>query len=348
MVLKAQSKIRQVWHSKVGPPETLVVKQADLPQPLRGQVRIAVRAAGINFADVLTRIGIYPDAPKLPTVMGYEVSGTVDAVGEGVTRFQTGDRVLALCRFGGYSESVVLPEAQVFAIPEGMSFEAAATIPVNYLTAYQMLFVMGSLRAGDKVLVHSCAGGVGLAALELCRIADAEVIATASLGKHSFLKERGVPLVIDSVNGNIEGEVRRWTNGRGVQIVLDPVGGDSWKTSLACLSATGRLVCFGIAGAAVSKKRNLRAAFKLFVSTPWFKINPMMLMNENKAVIGVNLGHLWNEIPMMSGWMEQILTWAREKKITPHVDRTFPFEKAAEAHHYIQDRKNIGKVLLVP
>jgi len=340
--------MRQIWITKTGPPETLQVREAPDPSPGRDEVRIRVKASGINFADIMARLGLYPDAPKLPAVVGYEVCGVVDAAGEGVSRFKAGDDVLALCRFGGYTDLIVLPEAQLFLLPQGLSHAQGAAIPVNYLTAYQMLFVMGAIKAGERVLVHSAGGGVGFAAIDLCAIADAEVIGAASAAKHAALQARGVRHCIDPRTQDFEAEVKRITRGKGVEIILDAVGGKSWAKGLRCLRKTGRLVVFGFSSAATGKKPNPLSALRNLLRVPWLKVNPMSLMSENKAVLGVNVGHLWDEPEMVRGWMEQIVDWCAQGKIRPTVDREFTFDEAPLAHHHIQDRKNIGKVVLVP
>ncbi len=340
--------MRQVWMTRTGPPETLELRQAPDPSPGPGEARIRVKAAGINFAEIMARLGLYRDAPKLPAVLGYEVSGQVDAVGEGVTSCAVGDDVVGLCRFGGYSDVVALPQAQIFPLPKNSSYAEGAALPINYLTAYQMLFAMSGVKAGDVVLVHAAAGGVGLAAIDLCTIAGAEVIGTASAAKHAFLRERGIDKVIDYRTEDFEVETLRLTGGRGVQIILDAVGGSSWAKGFRCLAPAGRLVVFGFSAAAQGKKPSLLAALRAMASVPWLKFNPLWLMNQNKGVIGVNLGHLWEEQELVRGWMEQIIAWCEEGKIHPTIGREFKLEDAPAAHHYIQERKNVGKIVLVP
>jgi NADPH:quinone reductase-like Zn-dependent oxidoreductase len=225
----------------------------------------------------------------------------------------------------------------------------AAAIPVNYLTAYQMLFAMGRIQSGDRVLIHQAAGGVGLAAIDLCRLVDGvETYGTASESKHAFVRERGLRHAIDYRTRDYEEEVRRLTGGRGVHLILDPIGGDSWRKGLRLLAPTGRLVCFGLSSAATSKERSLLAPFRALAKVPWLRVNPISLMNENHGVLGVNLGHMWDQVDVLRGWLEQILRWWTEGKVRPHVDRTFSFADAPAAHAYIQDRRNIGKVVLVP
>ncbi|MFN7134733.1 MAG: alcohol dehydrogenase catalytic domain-containing protein, partial [Myxococcales bacterium] len=184
--------MRQVWIPKIGGPEVLEVREAADPVPGHGQVRIRVAAAGVNFADVLARMGLYPDAPRLPTVVGYEVAGTIDAVGDGVQGLTPGMRVLSLTRFGGYSDTVLVPAIQVAPLADALSFEKAAAIPVTYLTAWLMLIHLGNLRRGERVLIHAAAGGVGQAAVQLAKWRGAEIFGTASAGKHARLREAGV------------------------------------------------------------------------------------------------------------------------------------------------------------
>lgn len=341
--------MRQVWITKVGAPEVLQVREAPDPTPGPGQVRIRVAASGINFADVSARLGFYPDAPKIPCVVGYEVAGTIDAIGPGVASARVGEEVLALTRFGGYSDVVVAPEKQATRRPPGLDAQRAAAIPVNYLTAYQMLLEMGRVRPGDRVLIHQAAGGVGLAAIDLCNIVGGvETYGTASASKHAFVRERGLTHAIDYRTQDYEIEVARLSGARGVDLILDPIGGDSWRKGLRLLAPTGRLVCFGMSSAATGKERSLLGGIRALASVPWLQINPVSLMNGNKGVLGVNLGHMWDQVDRLSGWLEVILRWWSEGKVRPHVDRAFSFAEAPAAHAYIQERRNVGKVVLVP
>jgi NADPH:quinone reductase-like Zn-dependent oxidoreductase len=340
--------MRQIWIPKAGAPEVLEVREARDPLPRRGELRIRVEASGVNFADIMGRMGMYPDLPPMPVVVGYEVAGRVDAVGDEIAGDWVGRDVLAMTRFGGYSDVICVPEVQVQVRPPGMTAEQGAAIPVNYLTAHQLLVVMGGLRAGDSVLVHSAGGGVGIAAIQLARAIGASVIGTASAGKHDYLKSAGVAHCIDYRTEDFEARVRELTNGRGVELAIDAVGGSSFKKSYRSLAPTGRLGMFGLSAAATDKSRRLTSFLKAAASTPWLTFNPMRLMNDNKGVFGVNLGHLWEEVDRVQGWLELLLEQYRAGEIGPVVDRTFRFDEAAQAHHYIQDRKNTGKVLLVP
>ena len=338
--------MKQVWIPKIGEPEVLELREAPDPEPGPGEVRIRVEASGINFADILARMGLYPDSPKLPAVVGYEVAGVVDRFGDGVEGVREGDRVLATTRFGGYSDAVCVPQPAALPIPDSLDFQAAAAIPVNYLTAWLMLVRLGHVRKGEAVLVHACAGGVGLAAVQICRHFGAEVIGTASASKHQRLREAGVSACIDYRTQDFLTEVRRLTGGRGVNIALDAVGGESFRRSYRALAPLGRLFIFGASSVAPGTKRNMFAALSQLWKMPSFK--PMQLMSHNKGVYGVNLGHLWSRADELAAMMGEILALVADGAFKPVVDRAFPLADAAAAHRYIQDRKNFGKVDLVP
>lgn len=343
--------MKQVWITKAGPPEVIEVREAPDPAPRAGEVRIRVEAAGINFADVLARQGIYPDAPKLPSVVGYEVAGAIDALGEGVDDFEIGTPVLALTRFGGHSSMVCVSRRQMFVRPEGMTAEVGAAMPVTYLTAFQAMIVMGGIRHAEElgrpvsVLVHAAAGGVGCSAVDLGRYYGARMLGTASPGKHAFARERGYDALIDYTQSNWTEEVLSLTDGKGVDIVLDPIGGRNWTQSLKVLRPGGRLVVYGITEASGKGKLGL---LRTALNVPWGGLTPFTLMNRNRGILGVNMGRLWKEGEDLARWMNRLLELYREGYVRPYVGRTFPFEQAGEAHAYIESRQSVGKVLLVP
>jgi NADPH:quinone reductase-like Zn-dependent oxidoreductase len=338
--------MKQTWVTRNGGPEVLQVREAPDPEVESGAVRIRVEATGVNFADVLARIGLYPDAPKPPCVLGYEVAGVVDAVGPGAEGFRVGDRVLAITRFGGYSSVVVTPTLQVVALPASLTAVKAAAIPVNYITAWLMLVRFGNVQPGERVLVHSVAGGVGQAAVQICRSRGATVIGTASAAKHERLREAGVVHCIDYRRQDVLAEVRRLTDGRGVDIVLDALGGRSYRDSYRCLAPLGRLMVFGMSSFAPGTKRRLFSVVKGLLATPRF--HPLSLINRNRGVFGLNIGHLWKDLPLLRGMLDELVGLAAAGTFDPVVDRTFPLEKAGDAHLYLQERRNFGKVLLVP
>jgi NADPH:quinone reductase-like Zn-dependent oxidoreductase len=335
--------MRSVWIPRTGPPEVLEVRDGPEPTPAAGQAVIRVRASGVNFADVMARLGFYADAPPRPCVVGYEVAGTIERLGPGLDGgLAVGQRVVALTRFGGYAEAIAVPAAQIFPLPDAMTFEAGAAVPVNYLTAVLMLRRFGNVQAGDRVLVHAAAGGVGMAAIQLCKLAGAEVLGTASAGKHAGLHAAGVAHTIDYRTQDFEAEVMRITGGRGVDIVLDATG--AFRKSYRCLAPLGRLVMFGFSQAATGMTPSWLAALPKFLAIPWF--HPARIMNDNKAVIGVNLGHLWDRIELLRREMLALLEDCKAGRLAPVVGKTFPLTDAAAAHRYIQERRNVGKVVL--
>lgn len=337
--------MRQVWITKAGAPEVLQVREAKDPEVAEGQVRVRVRAAGINFADLMARVGLYPDAPPIPCVVGYEVSGVVDQVGKGVTGVAEGDRVLAMPKFGGYTDTLVLPARQAVKMPEKMSFEEGAALPVTYLTAHTMMFVMGNLREGAHILIHSAAGGVGIAAMQLAKTKGAVIYGTASPGKHDFLRKNGCAHPIDS-NGDYAPAVRAAMGDRGLDMILDPVGGASWKKGYDLLGDCGHLVCFGLSAAASGNTRSLWTALMTVLSIK--RYNPMELMDKNRTVSGCNMGHLFHRLDLLLPQFDALLAMYERGEIAPHVDKTFSFEDAPKAHQWIHDRKAVGKVLLTP
>ena len=337
--------MKQIVITKYGATDVLKIQKKQDPKPSAGEVLIKVKAIGVNFADILARKGLYPDAPKPPCVVGYEVSGIIETAGQGVDSSLVGKSVLALTRFNGYSDKVCVSENNVFAIPESLDFARAAAIPVNYLTAYQLLCVMGGLQKSESVLIHNAGGGVGLAALDIALHLEAETYGTSSAGKHSFLMERGLKHPIDYRNQDFLATIMNLTDGKGVELVVDPIGGKNWKKNYRALRSTGRLGMFGVSTVTESTMGRFFQFAKLIAQMPWY--NPLGLMNTNKSVFGVNLGHMWNERDKISGWMQQILKGVEEGWVRPHVDKTFLFEQAGEAHAYIEARKNIGKIVIV-
>jgi len=335
--------MRQMVIPRHGGADVFEARESPTPEPGEGQIRIRVRAAGINFSDILARIGLYPDAPKPPVVVGYEVAGIVDAVGSGVTRPHEGDRVVALTRFGGYADYVVVPASQAYPFPDRLSDAEAAAVPVTYLTAAIALYRMAALTSGETVLVHNAGGGLGIAATQLARLRRATIIGTASVAKHDALRKFGVQHTIDYRHADVEADVRRLTKGRGVDVILDPIGGASFGASYRMLAPLGRLVMLGISSMSGDK----RSAWRVLRS--WWRMkafDPLSLINRNRGVFGLNVGHLWDERRQLQPIMELMMTELSAGRLEPIVARTFPLERVADAHRFIQNRSNIGKVVL--
>ena len=338
--------MRAIVTTRNGDVRVMKVETRPDPVPAPGEVLIRVKAAGLNFADILARQGLYPDGPPKPCVMGYEVSGVIEGVGEGVDPGIVGEPVIAMTRFGGQAELVCVPDAQVFEKPAELSFEQGAALPVNYLTAWALIVTMGGLRADESILIHNAGGGVGLAALEIARHIGAKTFGTASAGKHEFLRQRGLDHPIDYRDQDWLPVLMDLTEGRGVELIIDPLGGNSWKQSYRALRRTGRMGVFGMSVASASGIKGKLKALKAVVSMP--RYNPLGLMNRNKGVFGLNLGHMWGEGEKVASWTREVMRGVQQGWIRPHVDRTFSFDEIADAHRYIEARKNIGKIILVP
>ncbi|MEV8503576.1 medium chain dehydrogenase/reductase family protein [Actinoplanes sp. NPDC051475] len=339
--------MRAIWITKAGGTEVLAVRESPDPQPDRGEVRIAVRAAGLNFAEVMARQGLYPDAPKPPCVVGYEVSGVVETLGAGVTGLEVGQRVLALVRFGGHSDTVCAPAERVLPMPDDLSFVDGAALPVNYLTAYHMLFRVANLRPGARVVVHMAAGGVGIALLQLCRtVPDVVTFGTASAAKHDVLREEGCTYPIDYRTEDYVRRVRELTGGEGVDLVLDALGGRDWKRGIRLLRPVGQLIAYGFANLSSGERRSVPRLVKQLSGVPL--LTPFGMMDRNHTISGVNLGHLWDRSDLLREELAALLDLWREGAVRPRVDGVYPFEEAAAAHRRIGERRNIGKVVLVP
>jgi len=332
--------VRTVVITKHGGPGVFEVQERPDPSLGSGQVRIDVAAAGINFADVMARMGLYPDAPKPPCVVGYEVAGTVAEVGEGVTALAPGQRVLAGTSFGGYSSQVVVPADDAVALPDRLSFEQGAAIPVNYATAWAGLIGYGALQRGERVLVHSAGGGVGIAATQIAKRNGAEVYGTASPAKHARITEVGVDHALDYTRDGWEKGLPKF------DVILDAVGGRSFRRSYDLLRPGGRLVAFGASAVVSGERRNIATALKTIARMPRF--NMVKQMSESKAVIGLNMLTLWKDRGTLRPWIAPLQEMLDDGTIEPVVGGQFPFEKTGEAQGMITARRNVGKVVITP
>jgi NADPH:quinone reductase-like Zn-dependent oxidoreductase len=343
--------MKAVVLTKTGGPEVLQVR--DWPEPAvgPGEVRIAVRAAGLNFADTMARVGLYPATPKTPCVLGYEVAGEVESLGEGVTGLVVGQRVMAGTQFGGQAELAVARARDVLPMPDGLSYDQGAAFCVNYGTAYAALIIMGGLREHDRVLIHAAAGGVGTAATQIARNVGAEIYGTASAAKHPAIQAQGVHHPIDYRSTDFKTEIRRLTDGQGVDVILDALGPTSFRKDYRILRPGGRLIMYGLSEAMNENGRNLRAAvsslLRIPTSTmPWWHAG--RLLNQNRGVFGLNLLSWWRREGGMDRITAPLLHDLQAGRLAPVVAQSFPFERAGEAHRYLAERRNIGKVVLTP
>jgi NADPH:quinone reductase-like Zn-dependent oxidoreductase len=343
--------MRAVVITRNGPPEVLQVQERPDPPVGPGQVRIAVKAAGINFADTMARAGTYPDAPPVPCVVGYEVAGEIESVGDAVEGHAVGDRVIAGCEFNGQAELVTVPADQALPLPKALSFEEGAAFPVNYGTAYAALVIMGGVSEGERVLIHAAAGGVGISATQLAKLRGAEVFGTASPSKHDAIAEQGVDHPIDYRNQDFATEVMRLTDCEGVDVIMDAIGPSSFRKDYRILRQGGRLIMYGASEIQTGEGRDLRAVARALArmplaTMPWWK--SAGIMNENKGVFGLNMLTWWREEGSLDRMVEPLMADLEAGRLAPVVAEAFPFDRAADAHRFIADRKNIGKVVLVP
>ncbi len=336
--------MRAVVITKHGGPGVLQVQERPDPTLGPGEVRIDVAAAGINFADVMARLGFYPDAPKTPCVVGYEVAGTVLELGEGAASsdrpLSIGQRVVAGTDFGGYASQVVVPADGVLPLPDGLSFEQGAAIPVNYGTAWMGLLGFGSLRAGERVLIQAAAGGVGIAATQVAKRQGAEVYGTASPGKHARISELGVDHPLDYTKPGWERGLPQF------DVIMDAIVGASFRRSYELLGGGGRLIAFGASAVVSGERRNPISAVKTALRMPRF--NLIKQMSASKSVIGLNMYTLSQDERRRAQVGDALRELAGDGTIQPVVAGTFSFEEAGAAQNMITERRNVGKVVLVP
>lgn len=317
--------------TEFGGTDGMHVTEREVPEPGEGEVRIEVRAAGINFADIMQRRGHYHGGPEPTYVPGMEVAGVVDAVGEGVGRSE-GDEVVGMVDGGGYAEYVTADASGLFDVPEGMSFEEAAGFPVQFLTAHNCLHEWGGLEEDEKVLVHAAAGGVGTAAVQIAREAGAETFGTASTQeKLDLASDLGLDHPINYTETDFAEEVNDLTDGEGVDLVLDGIGGETTEESLDCLAHFGRMVSYGAASGEPGRP------------------DTASLLFSNQRVIGYHLGQAMFRAPekVMSA-VPPLTEMLSTGTLEVQVGETFALEDAVEAHEYIENRESSGKVLLIP
>ena len=335
--------MRKVVYPKVGGVDSIQIVEAQDPIPSKGEVCVRIHRAGINFADLMMRQGLYGSNPDYPFTPGYEAAGEILSIGEGVDGLSEGQRVLAMTGFGGYSEMVCLDSNRIIPLPDSVSFDQAAALPVTYGTAYHMLVYLGNLSEGDTVLVHHAAGGVGTAVAQICQAYGvSKVIGTASAPKKEFVESLGMHFV-DSKSEDFVSVCKSLTDGKGVNHAIDPVGGKHLMRSYKALCRGGKLYCFGASSAVKGEKRSVATAMSMWATTP--KFDPLKMMRSNKAVFGVHMGLLDDE-SIFKGHLEALSDMLLKGKIDPIIDSVWRFEQVSEAQKHMHDRKNRGKILL--
>jgi len=322
--------MKAVLCKRYGPPSELVVEDVPSPEPGEGQVLVAVHAAGVNFPDTLIIQGKYQFKPELPFSPGGEVAGIVRAIGPGVTGIALGDRVIAATTWGGYAEEVVAEAKRIIPMPEGMDFDTAATFVLTYGTSHHALKDRAALQPGETLLVLGAAGGVGLAAVELGKAMGARVIAAASSDdKLATCREHGADETINYGREDLRERIKALTDGRGVDVVYDPVGGDLSEPALRSMAWNGRFLVVGFAAGSI----------------PSIPLNLALL--KGCAIVGVFWGAFTRNEPRRNeANLQELLAWFKAGKVRPHISARYPLERAADALRDVMERKVKGKVVL--
>ena len=338
---------RAILIDRLGPPEVLVERDVPLPALGDRDVHLQVEAAGVNFADLIQRLGLYGTVPPRPYSPGFEVAGRIVRTGSGVRDWREGDRAVALVRVGGYARDIVVPDRQIFRFPDSLTAVQAAAVPVVFLTAWVALFEAARARAGETALVLGAAGGVGTAAVQLAVAKGLRVIGTAGApAKRAFVTgQLGAAACFDS-RGDWESDVRAVAGRRGVDVALDALGGTATASCRRLLAPLGRLVFYGMSDAIPGERRNWARAAWTWLRTP--KIHPLGLVVPSIGIFGIHLLHLLKKEELLRTALEEIYRGVAAGEWRPIVDRTFPLtrEGAVAAHHYLHERRAIGKVVL--
>ncbi len=320
------------------------IREIPVPVPQAGQVLVKVEAFGLNFADVMARRGMYKEAPPIPCVLGYDVAGTVAATGEGVKNVKTGDRVTAMTRFGGYAEYALTDACATAKIPANLDAATATALATQFCTAYFAAAEMVNLHPGDKVLVQSGAGGVGTALIQFAKYKQCEIFSTAGTEeKLRYLAALGVHHPVNYTTHDFEEEIKKITEGKGVDVIFDAVGGKSVKKGFRSLASGGRIVCFG--AAAMSDKNILG---KLKAALAFGIYHPVMFMMPAKSMIGINMLRVADDHPqVLQRCLEAVVRLTVEGVFVPTIGKIFPVDKIATAHEYLEKRKSMGKVAVI-
>jgi len=322
--------------------EAFVIKETKIPKPKEDEVLIKVKFSGLNFADVIARRGMYPDAPKNPALLGYDVSGEISAVGEKVTEFKIGQQVVAMTRFGGYAEYAVTNKNGVAVVPDGYDMAAATVLATQACTAYYCAEDCVTLHKGDKVLIQAAAGGVGSLLVQIAKHRGCIIYGTASTGKQDFIKKLGVDYAIDYTKDNFYDVIKG--NGHQLDMVFDSLGGTAFAKGVKLLAPGGKMVCYGAAEQLESRKNKLKL---ISLAVGFGLFSPISLLMQSKSIITVNMLRIadfkqsvFNEV------LQNVIKMADQKIITPHVSKVFPALDIAGAHDFLESRQSTGKVVL--
>ena len=327
------------------PATAFEIRELATPAPGPGQARIAVEAFGLNYADVMARLGLYQDAPPLPSVLGYEVVGRVDAVGADVTQCSVGQRVVALSRFGGYATHAITDARAVVPIPDELDPGIAVALPTQGGTAYYCAEEMVRLHPGDHVLVHAAAGGVGTLLVQLCKRRGCVVYGTVgSDAKMGFLRELGVDHPINYRTTDFVDAVRRVRGSEGLDVIFDSIGGAAVRKGIALLGSGGRIVCFGGAEHSHGSLQILRS---LSFAASFGILHAVPLMMRSKGIIGVNMLRIADNRPLtLQRCLQAVVKLALDGELRPTVGGRFRAEQIGEAHALLAGRGSTGKIVV--
>jgi synaptic vesicle membrane protein VAT-1 len=338
--------MKAAFVTKYGGPEVLQIRDTPIPTPAQNQILVRIRAIGLNFADVVGRFGVYPGTPKPPFILGLEFSGDVVAVGTEVKTLKGRERVMGYSRLGSHAEYVTVSENLAIVLPASMTYEEGASFLVTYLSAYHGIVRLANTRKGEKLLVHAAAGGVGMATVQLAKHLGAEIFATAGTDeKVALVKQQGAHHVINYRTTEFASEVSRISNGHGVDVVMDSVGGEIFKKSWKLLAQMGRYILFGIS--AVTGKGALNPVKVAATYSQMKPISPPSLLGANKGIFGFNLGTLSGKESYFKEAATELLKLYDAGSLRPLVGKVFRFSQIVEAHRVLQTRQSVGKVVVV-
>lgn len=319
----------------------------EIPKPVvePGKVVIKVQASGINFADVMARRGLYHDCPPLPAVLGYDVAGTVEEVGAGITHVKPGDVVTAMTRFGGYAEYVLTQGEGVARIPDGWDAAKATSLTTQACTAIVCAEEVTNLYPGEKVLIQAAAGGVGRVLIQYAKHKGCVVFATASTSKQDYLRELGVDYPIDYLTEDFSIRIPEILGDEKLDVVFDNLGGKRYKQGKKLLGPGGRIISYGAADQNKGSKSGKWNTIKVGLGFGFH--SPIGLVGQSKAMIGVNMLRIADHKPyILKKALNRVIELCNQGIIDPRLDKTFPAEQIAEAHDYVEGRKSRGKVVI--
>lgn len=331
--------------TKFGPPETLKIVDIPRPVPEKSEVLIRVVTIGVNFADIMARVGVYPNIPKAPFVPGIEVAGIIEEIGAEVNHLKKGDRVVAFTKQGGYAEFVCTSEKNVRPIPDSLSFEDAASIVVTSFTAYHGLVTLANIQPKEKLLLHASAGGVGSIAIQMAKQLGAEVYATASSEKKlEIARSLGADHVMTYGKNDFSEYIKKETSNYGVDVVMDSIGGTIMRRSMKLLAPMGRYVLYGFAAVTGKRKISKLKALKEIIAAPL--IHPPSIITQNIGIFGFNLYFLDHKVEYLQKASSILFDWIEKKKIRPFIGAKFRLDEIVEAHRFIQSRQSVGKIVI--